>query len=94
MTKATESFRCRKWQQDFNVLNIEWQCTFDWDYAFKYDVLKPDIGVGCPSSILFFNGSLFNHSCYPNVNIGWKSFSGDDQEFNDTPKQLNKSNEC
>ena len=40
-----------------------------------------------------FNGSLFNHSCHPNVNIGWKSFSSDDQEVHETLKQLNKSND-
>ena len=68
--------------------------TFDWDYAFKYDVLKPRYRRWLPIQHSIFNGSLFNHSCYPNVNIGWKSFSGDDQEFNDTLKQLNKSNEC
>ena len=78
----------------FNVLNIEWYAHLIGTMHLNMMSLNPDIGVGCPSSILFFNGSLFNHSCYPNVNIGWKSFSGDDQEFNDTLKQLNKSNEC
>lgn len=77
----------------FNVLNIEWYAHLIGTMHLNMMSINPDIGVGCPSSVLFFNGSLFNHSCHPNVNIGWKSFSGDDQEVHEILKQLNKSND-
>ena len=61
----------------FKVLNTEWYARLIGTMHLNMMSIDPDIAIGCSSSILFYNGSLFNHSCHPNVEIGLKSLTND-----------------
>jgi hypothetical protein len=66
----------------FKVLNMEWYTRLIGTLHLNMMSINPDIGIGCSSSILFFNGSLLNHSCNPNVDVGWIAFDSHGSDAN------------
>ena len=58
----------------FSVLDIDFYCRLIGTFHLNMMRLHPDVGVGSPSSILLHTGSMFNHSCNPNVVVGWRAF--------------------